>query len=92
MTAPLALASIVFTATIEIRRSVPANVEPGLKPNHPKANMKQPSKAIGILCPGIVFTLPSLPYLPMRGPMTMAPAKAATPPTMCTTEDPAKST
>ena len=28
----------------------------------------------------------------MRGPMMTAPTKAQTPPTMCTTEDPAKST
>src|SRR5437588_9462170 len=34
-TAPVAEASIVFTATTAIRRSVPARVQPGLKPNQP---------------------------------------------------------
>ena len=47
--APDALASIVLTAITEILRSVPANVEPGLNPNHPKARMKVPIMAIGIL-------------------------------------------
>src|SRR5258708_2660717 len=40
----------------------------------------------------MVFIEPSFPYFPMRGPRTIAPARAATPPTICTTEDPAKST
>ena len=33
------LASIVFTTTKLMRRSVPESVEPGLKPNQPKARM-----------------------------------------------------
>ena len=41
--APVTLASMVLTTTKLIRRSVPASVEPGLKPNQPKARMKVPS-------------------------------------------------
>src|ERR1035437_2452500 len=67
--APEAEASIVFVATTEIRRSVPASVDPALNPNQPNARMKQPSIAIGRLCPGIALTSP-LTYLPMRGPRT----------------------
>src|SRR5262245_65552714 len=78
-----------MTAT---RRSPAARVLPGLKPNHPKARMKQPSAAIGMLWPGIGFGVPSLLYLPIRGPSTIAPASAVTPPTMWTTDEPAKST
>ena len=55
---------MVLTATIPIRKSPPAKVEPGLNPNQPKARIKVPMMAIGILWPGIVFTVPSLPYLP----------------------------
>ena len=42
-------ANIVLTAMTEIRRSVPANVLPALKPNQPKARIKHPSIAIGKL-------------------------------------------
>ncbi len=48
-TAPVAEASIVLTATTAIRRSVPARLEPGLKPNQPNARMKVPSMTIGML-------------------------------------------
>jgi hypothetical protein len=90
--APPVPASMVFTATTAMRKSVPASVEPGLKPNQPKARMKVPTIAIGMWCPGIATGRPSLVYLPRRGPSTIAPASAATPPTMCTTDEPAKST
>src|SRR5512138_2472130 len=72
--------------------SVPDSVDPGLNPNQPNARMNVPSTAIGMLCPGIGTALPSGVYLPMRGPITFAPTSAATPPTRCTTELPAKST
>ena len=75
-----------------MRRSPPASVEPGLKPNQPKARMNVPASAIGMSWPGIGTDSPSLVYLPMRGPITIAPASAATPPTMWTTDEPAKST
>ncbi len=89
--APATLASIVLTTMKAMRRSVPASVEPGLNPNQPKARMKQPTMAIGMWCAGIVCGLP-LMYLPMRGPMTIAPARAMMPPIACTTPEPAKST
>ena len=47
--------------------------------------------ANGIEWPGIARGLPSLPYLPMRGPSMAAPMSAAQPPTLCTTVEPAKS-
>src|SRR5215472_10038273 len=47
--APVAEASMVFTATTEMRRSVPARLEPGLKPNQPKARMKVPNITMGML-------------------------------------------
>src|SRR5689334_19691292 len=75
-----------------MRVSVPASVEPGLKPNHPNARMNVPRSAIGMLCPGIGLGVPSSLYLPILGPIILAPTMAATPPVMCTTEEPAKST
>ncbi len=75
-----------------MRTSVPINVEPALKPNHPKQRMNVPIIAIGMLCPGIAFTEPSGLYLPRRAPRSLAVTSAITPPVMCTTELPAKST
>jgi len=72
----------VLTAMTAMRRSPPASVLPGLKPNQPNARMKHPSTPIGMLWPGIGLAEPSLLYLPMRGPSTIAPASAVTPPTM----------
>ena len=46
--APATLASIVLTTMNEIRRSVPASVEPGLNPNQPNARTKQPAIAMGM--------------------------------------------
>ncbi len=51
-----------------------------------------PSMAIGTWWPGIVFGEPSALNLPMRGPMTTAPARAAAPPMAWTMPEPAKST
>src|SRR5512135_1392140 len=89
--APEADASIVFVATTEILRSVPASVEPALKPNQPNARMKQPRIAIGRLCPGIARASPRT-SLPVRGPRTHAPVNAPAPPVRWTTPEPAKST
>ena len=65
---------------------------PGLKPNQPKARMNVPRIARIWLWPGIVLAEPSLLYLPIRGPSTIAPARAHQPPTEWTTPEPAKST
>ena len=82
----------VLAATSANCTSVAAKVEAALKPNQPNSRMKQPSIAIGMWWPGMVLADPSLLNLPMRGPSTMAPARPATPPTACTTPEPAKST
>ncbi len=92
VTAPNAPARAVLVATTANCTSVAARVEAALKPNQPNSRMKQPSMAIGMWCPGNVLAEPSLLYLPMRGPRTIAPARPATPPTAWTTPDPAKST
>ena len=68
-----------------------ANCEPGLKPNQPSQRMKTPSEASVRLWPGIARLLPSLEYLPIRGPSASAPIRASTPPTLCTMAEPAKS-
>src|SRR5213592_3075570 len=89
---PAAPASIVFVAMTPMRRSEPASVDPALNPNHPKARMNVPIIAIGMLWPGMALTLPSALYFPRRAPSSAAVTNAITPPVMCTTEDPAKST
>src|SRR5437016_13333879 len=89
---PAAPASIVFVAMTPMRRSEPASVDPALNPNQPNARMKVPTRAIGMLWPGIAFTVPLGLYLPRRGPRSIAVTNAMTPPVMCTTDDPAKAT
>ena len=74
--APNAAAIAVFTATTAKRTSVAANVDAALKPNQPNSRMNVPSIAIGMLCAASARGLPSGPYLPMRGPSTIAPASA----------------
>ena len=66
-------------------------VEPGLKPNQPSHRTNRPMTARDMLWPGMARGLPSLPYLPMRGPRSMAPASADQPPREWTTASPAKS-
>ena len=66
-------------------------VEPGLKPNQPSHSTNRPITARDILWPGMAWALPSLSYLPMRGPSSSAPASAAQPPTEWTAASPAKS-
>src|SRR5262249_14787296 len=91
---PAMPASIVFTAIDPIRRlpfpDAPS-VEPGLKPNQPKARMKQPVRTSTMSCPMIAFDFPCRVYLPIRGPQMIDSASALRPPTAWTTPDPAKS-
>src|SRR6476619_5985054 len=47
--------SRVFTATIEMRRSVAPNVDPGLKPIHPNNRIMVPATTYPRLCPGMAF-------------------------------------
>src|SRR3990172_13005342 len=89
--AAVAAAVLVATAIRPIAPASAAIVLPGLKPNQPNHSTKTPSVANAMLWPGSGSTLPSLLYLPMRGPSAMAPANAAQPPTECTTVEPAKS-
>src|SRR6056297_342659 len=95
VTAPAAAAMLVFAKmrdTSDTSPTVPmASCEPPLNPNQPSHRMNVPRVASARLEPGIGLTLPSLLYLPRRGPSTMAPARAAQPPTECTTVEPAKS-
>ena len=66
-------------------------VEPGLNPNQPSQRTNRPMTASDMLWPGMAFALPSLLYLPMRGPRMIAPASAAQPPREWTAVSPAKS-
>src|SRR5260370_37791052 len=72
--APEADASMVFTAMMAMRLSVPDSVEPGLNPNQPNARMNVPNMTIGMLWPGIGPGLPSGPNLPNLAPISHAPA------------------
>src|SRR6266571_8924039 len=49
LAAPATAARLVLMATMEIRRSVPARVEPGLKPIQPNSRMKVPVTTNGML-------------------------------------------
>ena len=79
--APAAAAALVFKNTIatELALLISAsfNTEPPLKPNQPIHKINVPKVAIGKLAPGIAFTLPSLPYFPLRAPSNITPANAA---------------
>ena len=82
---PAAAARLVVRNTCEIATLFTspdaASCEPGLKPNQPNQRMNTPRDAAMRLCPGIARLLPSLPYLPRRGPSAIAPTKASTPTT-----------
>ena len=92
---PAAAARLVVrnTCDMAMRLTSPeaASCEPGLNPNHPNHRMNTPKAAAIRLWPGIAWLLPSLPYLPRRGPRAIAPTNANTPPTLCTIAEPAKS-
>src|ERR1051325_10363866 len=86
--------SVLIAAITARLRNAPTNPreETGLNPNQPKNRIIVPRTPREMLCPGIVFADPSLLNLPMRGPITIAPARAMAPPIICTTPEPAKST
>ena len=90
---PAADAKKVLVITFPIKSQFPTapKVDPGLNPNQPNHKIKHPIAASGILCPGIVFGLPSALYFPNLGPSTIAAARAANPPMACTAAEPAKS-
>ena len=79
-TAPAAADKFVVTA-IKAISVFAVVVLPALKPNHPNQRINVPNAASGKLCPGIALGFPSFPNLPILGPQTIAPAKAAQPPT-----------
>src|SRR5687767_9555049 len=82
---PMNAAVLVVMKMCAIALASTAIVEPGLNPNHPSHSTKQPMTPDVKLCGGIAFTLPSAPYFPRRGPRIRMPARAAQPPTLCTT-------
>ena len=93
--APMAPAAAARLVTKAMRAKLPPSievVEPALKPNHPSQRMNTPMAASGMLWPTMALALPSALNLPLRAPRTMAPARAAQPPTLWTTVEPAKST
>src|SRR5262249_24006771 len=80
---PAAAARFVLSATYEKNPTPPKStlsVEPGLNPNQPNQRMITPSGGNAMLCPGIALDLPSLAYLPIRGPSSNAPARPASAP------------
>src|SRR5580704_10394317 len=89
---PATAARFVFTATTEMRRSVAPSVDPGLKPIHPKSKRNVPVTTNTMFEAGNARGFPSAPYFPRRGPRMSASAMAQKPPTLWTTDEPAKST
>ena len=66
-----------------------ARVDPQLKPNHPNVSIKVPSRInIGFV---ILYSLNLFPNRSLRGPSIFAATRAAIPPDIWTTDDPAKS-
>src|SRR5882672_2706334 len=87
-----AAAVLVVTVISPIARGSTPIVLPGLNPNQPNHRTKVPIVAAIRLWPAMGLTLPSAPYLPMRGPSIQTPTSAAQPPIECTWVEPAKST
>ena len=88
---PAAAARLVTTATSAKRPPIAPRVEPALKPNQPNQSTSTARPTSGMLWPGITLGLPSLPYLPCRGPSSSSAASAPVAPIRCTTVEPAKS-
>mmetsp|Transcript_17600 Transcript_17600/g.33487 ORF Transcript_17600/g.33487 Transcript_17600/m.33487 type:complete len:130 (-) Transcript_17600:540-929(-) len=96
--APLAPAIVVVTDTRDpvVRESCPAwpvkKLEPMLKPYHPIHKMETPSEHNRSLEPlSLARTSSSSLKNPNLGLKITVPTRPATPPTVCTTEAPAKS-
>mmetsp|Transcript_1449 Transcript_1449/g.4988 ORF Transcript_1449/g.4988 Transcript_1449/m.4988 type:complete len:208 (+) Transcript_1449:413-1036(+) len=92
---PVAAAMVVVTAVRPALSEAPpemTSVETQLKPYHPTHRMSVPSVWKMGDCPTMVPSVPSGLKRPLRGPIIHEPMKAATPPVMCTTPEPAKST
>ena len=66
-------------------------VEAPLNPNQQNQRINTPKAPTVRLCPGMALDLPLFEYFPIRGPRMTAPINAATPPTICTAQEPAKS-
>src|SRR5210317_107306 len=83
-TNPPAAAIFVLTNTSATEFASPTSEtlssEPPLKPNQPSHRISVPNAASGRLDPGMALIWPFLPYLPLRAPSTMTPAKAAAAP------------
>src|SRR5262245_22998221 len=85
-------ASVVLAAIRPIpSKSIAESVLPGLKPYQPNHRMKPPTVAIVRSCGSIGPPPSRLNRRPMRGPSTIAPARATKPPMLWTTVEPAKS-
>src|SRR5690606_25450284 len=87
-------AALVLRKTMATEFALPMslsfNTEPPLKPNQPNHRMKVPRVANGRLAPVIAWISPLGPYLPLRAPSRITPARAAAAPAMCTMPEPAK--
>src|SRR5215831_10244741 len=82
-------ASVVLAAIRPIpSKSIAESVLPGLKPYQPNHRMKPPTVAIVRSCGSIGPPPSRLNRRPMRGPSTIAPARATKPPMLWTTVGP----
>src|SRR5581483_8566428 len=76
--------NIVFTAISgNWRGSMPLNriAAAEFNPVHPIHASRQPNRTSTALCPGIAVGIPSLVYLPRRGPTSQTITSAVRPPT-----------
>ena len=81
----------ISPAETRVSSPVMETVEAPLNPNQQNHRMNTPSAPRDRLWPRIARGLPSLSYLPSRGPRVAAPMQAQMPPTMWTAVEPAKS-
>src|SRR6476661_4443401 len=89
---PAQAAIVVFAATRPMpSQSMADNVDPGLNPYQPNHRITPPRAPRARSWGGIGPPPSRLNFRPRRGPRMMQPTRAMTPPTVCTTVDPAKS-